>query len=110
MNEPDWKGPLGEAFEEALAYLQGVPARPITCHTSLPVLRAALGGPLPETSNDSWSAGPPRRRWLRTGWPLPGTRMLAFTSSAPQPALSKRSLVSGWPNCLACVLECRWVS
>jgi glutamate/tyrosine decarboxylase-like PLP-dependent enzyme len=52
MNEPDWKGPLGEAFEEALAYLQGVPARPLTCHTSLPVLRAALGGPLPETSNE----------------------------------------------------------
>ncbi len=28
MNEPDWKGALGEAFEEAVAYLQGLPARP----------------------------------------------------------------------------------
>ena len=23
MNEPDWKGTLGEAFEEALVYLEG---------------------------------------------------------------------------------------
>jgi glutamate/tyrosine decarboxylase-like PLP-dependent enzyme len=52
MNEPDWKGPLSEAFEEALAYLQGLPIRPLTCDTSLPVLRAALAGPLPETSNE----------------------------------------------------------
>ena len=25
MNEPDWKGALAEAFEHALAYLEGLP-------------------------------------------------------------------------------------
>jgi glutamate/tyrosine decarboxylase-like PLP-dependent enzyme len=48
MNEPDWKGPLGEAFEESLAYLQGLPLRPIPSHVDLATLRAALGGSVPE--------------------------------------------------------------
>ena len=30
MNEPDWKGALGEAFEEALGYLEGLPSRPLS--------------------------------------------------------------------------------
>ena len=25
VDEPDWKGPLGEAFEQALAYLESLP-------------------------------------------------------------------------------------
>jgi glutamate/tyrosine decarboxylase-like PLP-dependent enzyme len=48
MKEPDWKGALGEAFGEALAYLEGLPTRPLTGYASLATLRAALGGPLPE--------------------------------------------------------------
>jgi glutamate/tyrosine decarboxylase-like PLP-dependent enzyme len=48
MNEPDWKGALAEAFEHALAYLEGLPARPIAAPATLAELRAALGGPLPE--------------------------------------------------------------
>ena len=48
MNEPDWKGALAEAFEHALAYLEGLPARPIAAPATLSELRAALGGPLPE--------------------------------------------------------------
>ena len=48
MDQPDWKGPLGEAFDQALAYLEGLPGRPPAGRASLPELRAALGGPLPE--------------------------------------------------------------
>jgi len=48
MNEPDWKGALAEAFEHALAYLEGLPARPIPAPANLAELRAALGGPLQE--------------------------------------------------------------
>ena len=48
MNEPDWKGALGEAFEEAVAYLQGIPSRSIPSYVDLSTLRAALGGSLPE--------------------------------------------------------------
>jgi glutamate/tyrosine decarboxylase-like PLP-dependent enzyme len=48
MQAPDWKRPLGEAFDHALAYLEGLPERPVTSRTSLAEMRAALGGPLPE--------------------------------------------------------------
>jgi glutamate/tyrosine decarboxylase-like PLP-dependent enzyme len=48
VEAPDWKRPLGEAFEHALAYLEGLPARPVTSRASLAEMRAALGGPLPE--------------------------------------------------------------
>jgi glutamate/tyrosine decarboxylase-like PLP-dependent enzyme len=48
MHEPDWKGPLGAAFDHALGYLEGLPARPVTSRASLAEMRAALGGPLPE--------------------------------------------------------------
>jgi glutamate/tyrosine decarboxylase-like PLP-dependent enzyme len=48
MEEPDWKGSLGEAFDHAVGYLEGLPARPVTSRASLAEMRAALGGPLPE--------------------------------------------------------------
>jgi glutamate/tyrosine decarboxylase-like PLP-dependent enzyme len=48
MEQPDWKGPLGEAFDHALSYLEGLPARSVTGRASLAELRAALDGPLPE--------------------------------------------------------------
>jgi glutamate/tyrosine decarboxylase-like PLP-dependent enzyme len=48
MERPDWKGPLGEAFDHALSYLEGLPARSVTGRASLAELRAALDGPLPE--------------------------------------------------------------
>jgi glutamate/tyrosine decarboxylase-like PLP-dependent enzyme len=48
VHEPDWKRPLGEAFDQALAYLEGLPARPVPSRAGLAELRAALGGPLPE--------------------------------------------------------------
>ena len=48
MDEPDWKGPLGEAFEQALTYLEGLPERPVGARAGLEELRTALGGPVPE--------------------------------------------------------------
>ncbi|MDT7579860.1 MAG: hypothetical protein QOK35_1124 [Pseudonocardiales bacterium] len=53
MDEPDWKGPLGEAFERAVAHLGGLPGRPVRSAATLEQLRAALGGPLPENPRDA---------------------------------------------------------
>ena len=48
MDRPDWKGPLGEAVEQAVAYLDGLPDRRVGAGASTAQLRAALGGPVPE--------------------------------------------------------------
>lgn len=48
MDRPDWKGALGEAFEHAVSYLDGLPERPVRPAADLAQLRAALGGPLPD--------------------------------------------------------------
>jgi glutamate/tyrosine decarboxylase-like PLP-dependent enzyme len=48
MEQPVWKGSLGEPFDHALSYLEGLPARTVTGRAGLAELRAALGGPLPE--------------------------------------------------------------
>jgi len=50
VDPPDWKAPLGEAFDRALMYLEGLPDRPVRSTASLAELRATLGGPLPEES------------------------------------------------------------
>jgi glutamate/tyrosine decarboxylase-like PLP-dependent enzyme len=47
MDRPDWKAPLGTAFNHAMAYLDGLPERPVSVRASLTDLRTALGGPLP---------------------------------------------------------------
>jgi len=52
VHEPDWKRPLGEAFDQALAWLEGLPTRPVPGRAGLAELRAALGGPLPERPQD----------------------------------------------------------
>ena len=53
VDPPNWKGPLGEAFDRALMYLEGLADRPVHSTASLAELRATLGGPLPEVSADS---------------------------------------------------------
>jgi glutamate/tyrosine decarboxylase-like PLP-dependent enzyme len=53
VDPPDWKGPLGEALDRALMYLEGLPDRPVYSTASLAELRATLGGPLPGVSADS---------------------------------------------------------
>lgn len=52
MNRPDWAGPLDEARRYAEAYLAGLPDRPVRAAASLPELRSALGGPLPDGPTD----------------------------------------------------------
>jgi glutamate/tyrosine decarboxylase-like PLP-dependent enzyme len=47
MERPDWKASLGAAFDHAVAYLDGLPDRPVAAGASLAELRTALGGPLP---------------------------------------------------------------
>ncbi|HYJ75369.1 MAG TPA: aminotransferase class V-fold PLP-dependent enzyme [Kineosporiaceae bacterium] len=53
MIRPDWKTPLGEAFEQAVAYLESLPDRPLGPMPSTADLRAALGGPLPDGPSDA---------------------------------------------------------
>ena len=53
VDAPDWKAPLGEAFDRALMYLEGLPDRPVRSTASLAELRATLGGPLPEQPAES---------------------------------------------------------
>ena len=52
MEQPDWAAPLGNAYESALAFLTGLPTRPVGARTSDRDLQAGLGGPLPETPED----------------------------------------------------------
>ena len=72
MERPDWKGPLGAAFDHATAYLGGLPDRPVRPSASLAELRAALGGPLP--------AGP-----------LPPERVVAELIAAAEPGIMASS-------------------
>jgi glutamate/tyrosine decarboxylase-like PLP-dependent enzyme len=52
MREPDWTGALDEAYSHALAYLKGLPGRPVEGRATLAGLRAALGGPVPDSPGD----------------------------------------------------------
>ncbi len=52
MQEPDWAGPLGEAYRYAAAYLASLPDRRVAARADLTELRAALGGPLPDRADD----------------------------------------------------------
>ncbi|GAA0597301.1 aspartate aminotransferase family protein [Kribbella sandramycini] len=45
--QPDWEGPLGEAYARAMTYLQGLPVRRVGASVTADELRARLGGPLP---------------------------------------------------------------
>ncbi len=52
MEQPNWKGPLGEAFDRAVSYLEGLPDRRVPAAAGRAELTAALGGPLPERPTD----------------------------------------------------------
>ncbi|MET7426986.1 aminotransferase class V-fold PLP-dependent enzyme [Dactylosporangium sp. NPDC005555] len=53
MEQPDWHGPLTEAYEQATRFLTGLPDRPVGSTASVETLRAALGGPLPAEGTDA---------------------------------------------------------
>jgi glutamate/tyrosine decarboxylase-like PLP-dependent enzyme len=48
----DWEGPLTEAFERAMTYLNGLPERQVGPRATSAELRQALGGPLPTGPTD----------------------------------------------------------
>ena len=48
MEKADWKSSLQVAFEHAVAYLDGLPDRPVPPTASLAQLRTSLGVPLPD--------------------------------------------------------------
>ncbi|MFB6726025.1 pyridoxal phosphate-dependent decarboxylase family protein [Kribbella sp. NPDC056345] len=50
--EPDWEGPLGEAYARAMAYLHNLPERPVGARATADELRRRLGGELPEGPGD----------------------------------------------------------
>jgi glutamate/tyrosine decarboxylase-like PLP-dependent enzyme len=52
MERPNWKGPLGEALDRAVSYLEGLPDRPVPAGAGRTELATALGGPLPERPAD----------------------------------------------------------
>ncbi len=51
--EPDWEGPLGEAYARAMTYLQDLPVRRVGASTTADELRARLGGELPEAPTNA---------------------------------------------------------
>jgi glutamate/tyrosine decarboxylase-like PLP-dependent enzyme len=53
MEQPDWHGPLTEAYEQATRFLTGLPSRPVGSRVSLSQLRSSLGGPLPAAGVDA---------------------------------------------------------
>jgi glutamate/tyrosine decarboxylase-like PLP-dependent enzyme len=48
----DWKGPLGEAFDRATTYLEGLPERQVGPRATAAELREALAHPLPQHKTD----------------------------------------------------------
>jgi len=68
MDQPDWKGALGAAFDHAMVYLHGLPERPVSARASLADLRADLGGSLPAR-------------------PLPPDQVVAALAAAAEPGV-----------------------
>ena len=68
MHEPDWAGPLGEAYRLALIHLTGLPERSVGSQSSPALMRAALGGPVPEQ-------------------PVPAEDVVAALAAAAEPGL-----------------------
>jgi glutamate/tyrosine decarboxylase-like PLP-dependent enzyme len=72
MDRPDWKAALGAAFDHAVAYLDGLPDRPVPARASIAELRTALGGPLPAR-------------------PLPPDQVVAALAAAAEPGVMASS-------------------
>jgi glutamate/tyrosine decarboxylase-like PLP-dependent enzyme len=98
VHEPDWKGPLGEALDQALTYLEGLPDRPVPGRASLAELRAALGGPLPRGPQDPRQVVAELARAAEPGLVASGGgRYFGFVVGGATPAaLAADWLTSAW--------------
>ena len=98
MDTPDWKGPLGEALDQALAYLDGLPDRPVAGPAGLAELRAALGGPLPGRPRDPREVVAELARAAEPGLVASGGgRYFGFVVGGATPAaLAADWLTSAW--------------
>jgi hypothetical protein len=120
MDQPDWKGSLGEAFDQALAYLEGLPGRPLAGRATLPELRAALGGPLPEAPLEPREVVAALAAAADQGVVASGSgRYFGFVVGGATPAaLAADWLTSAWDQNAglyvlgpaACRRRCRWGS
>jgi len=68
VHKPDWAGALDEAYRLALIHLTGLPERPVGSRTGPALIRAALGGPMPEQ-------------------PVPAGEVIAALAAAAEPGL-----------------------
>src|SRR4051812_50170453 len=101
MIAPDWKGPLGEAFEQALAYLEPLPQRPLATEATADDLRGALGGRLPDDPTDPVTVVAELARRSDPGiMPSGSGRYFGFVIGGALPAaLAADWLASAWdPN------------
>jgi glutamate/tyrosine decarboxylase-like PLP-dependent enzyme len=98
MIVPDWKGPLGEAFEQALAYLEHLPERPLAPMADAQDLREALGGPLSDGPTDARTVVAELARRSDPGtMPSGGGRYFGFVIGGALPAaLAADWLTSTW--------------
>jgi glutamate/tyrosine decarboxylase-like PLP-dependent enzyme len=98
VHEPDWKGPLGEALDQALTYLEGLPDRPVPGRAGLAELRAALGGPLPRGPQDPRQVVAELARAAEPGLVASGGgRYFGFVVGGATPAaLAADWLTSAW--------------
>src|SRR4051812_35657595 len=95
---PDWKTPLGEAFEQAVAYLEGLPEHPLGPMPATSDLRAALSGPLPDAPSDPRDVVARLARTAGPGiMPSGSGRYFGFVVGGTTPAaLAADWLASAW--------------
>jgi glutamate/tyrosine decarboxylase-like PLP-dependent enzyme len=95
---PDWKTPLGEAFEQAVAYLEGLPEHPLGPMPATSDLRAALSGPLPAAPSDPRDVVARLARTAGPGiMPSGSGRYFGFVVGGTTPAaLAADWLASAW--------------
>jgi glutamate/tyrosine decarboxylase-like PLP-dependent enzyme len=98
MHQPDWRSSLQPAFDEALAFLDGLPERPVRAATTPEALHAALAGPLPA---DPTPAPDVVRALARAAEPgltaMPSGRFFGWVIGGALPAaLAADWLTSAW--------------
>ena len=92
MEQPDWQGPLTEAYEQATRFLTGLPDRPVGSRATLEELRASLGGPLPRRAPTRGGHRPAGRGSRPGVVASPSGRFFGFVIGGAMPA----ALAADW--------------